>query len=218
MYLKEIRLYSDQDVSKCSFLETFHIQAEAITDLFSSYLNKIYTDKVRIVNINCVSEKNFEKPILISPFLDVCILYDVGTFNELGDEEKEKELVNLILRGMKVASEILDLDDALFMDIAKRISFLDYKNRFIWKKPKFSPDKKLKAYVRVEWGLQKVKVEIVIEDKKKNCILEEDVELKHPGRMGLDVLGELVWIDSKTVELRHQYIKDEVYQFSIKSV
>ncbi|UHP10580.1 hypothetical protein LAX80_001990 [Listeria marthii] len=46
MYLKEVRLYSDEDVSNIPFSETFHIQAEAITDLFSSLLGKIRTENV----------------------------------------------------------------------------------------------------------------------------------------------------------------------------
>ncbi|MDT0002122.1 hypothetical protein QJV14_06070 [Listeria cossartiae subsp. cayugensis] len=217
MYLKEVRLYSDEDVSNIPFSETFHIQAEAITDLFSSLLGKIRTENVSVININCAIKENMENPMIISTFLDVFIEYDVSKFNKLNEFEKEQQLVRLLQNGLEKATGILALDKRIFEQVFKAMEERNFKNHFIWKKPKSSPDRKLRAYVEINWGIEKTEAYILIEDRKKQVKLKEKMALKHPGRMGLDILGELTWLNNDTVELRHKYIKNEVHTFSISA-
>ncbi|EMX5404147.1 hypothetical protein AAG973_000204 [Listeria innocua] len=215
MYLKEVRLYSDEDVSNIPFSETFHIQAEAITDLFSSLLGNIRTENVSVININCAIKENMENPMIISTFLDVFIEYDVSEFNKLNEFEKEQQLVRLLQNGLEKAMEILALDKWIFEQIFKAMEERNFKNHFIWKKPKSSPDRKLRAYVEINWGIEQTEAYIIIENRKKQVELKEKIVLKHPGRIDLDILGELIWINNYTVELRHKYIKKEVYEFSV---
>ncbi|MCQ56403.1 hypothetical protein DUD49_08080 [Listeria monocytogenes] len=215
MYLKEVRLYSDEDVSNIPFSETFHIQAEAITDLFSSLLGNIRTENVSVININCAIKENMENPMIISTFLDVFIEYDVSEFNKLNEFEKEQQLVRLLQNGLEKATEILALDKWIFEQVFKAMEERNFKNHFIWKKPKSSPDRKLRAYVEINWGIEQTEAYIIIENRKKQVELKEKIVLKHPGRMGLDILGELIWKNNYTVELRHKYIKKEVYEFSV---
>ncbi|MBC1488900.1 hypothetical protein HCJ52_08690 [Listeria sp. FSL L7-1485] len=215
MYLKEVRLYSDEDVSDIPFSKTFHIQAEAITDLFSSLLGKIHTKSVSIINVNCAIKENMEEAVITDSFLDVFVEYDVSEFNKLSEFDKEQQLVKLLQKGLEKASEILAFDKSMIEKVFKEMEKQNFKNQFIWKKPKYSPDRKLKAYVNINWGIEETQAYMIVEDRKKQVKLNEKIVLKHPGRMGLDLLGELKWLNNLTVELRHKYIKKEVYTFSV---
>ncbi|WP_260479813.1 hypothetical protein [Listeria cossartiae] len=166
MYLKEVRLYSDEDVSNMPFSETFHIQAEAITDLFSSLLDRIRTENVSVININCAIKEKMGKPVIIPPFLDIFIEYDVSEFNKLNEFEKEQQFVKLLQNGLEKATEILTLDKLIFEQVFKAMKEQNFKNQFIWKKPKSSPDRKLRAYVEINWGIEKTEAYILIEDRK----------------------------------------------------
>ncbi|MBC2005552.1 hypothetical protein HCA78_17435 [Listeria booriae] len=69
--------------------------------------------------------------------------------------------------------------------------------------------------MKVDWGTQKIDLTLFIEDKQGTILLQKAVPINHPGSMGLDILGKLKWLDNDTVELKHRYIKSEVYTFTV---
>ncbi|EUJ57925.1 hypothetical protein [Listeria fleischmannii] len=216
MILKMVRIYSDEDTRKIDFNDVFHIQAESMCDMFSSLLskNKIRA-KAAVINITCKSSDKIEDMLLIDGFLDVDIAYNLEDFNNLSEQKKRSIQLEIIMLGLRKASSFLNLNLEPFIEVQNEIVQLNYLNRFIWKKPKYSPDRKKKAYIQVEWGTQTVKIDLVVTDKKGDLLLKQSIPVNHPGRMGLDILGSLNWLDNDIIEIRHQYIKKEVYKFTI---
>lgn len=211
-----VRIYSDEDTRKIDFNDVFHIQAESMCDMFSSLLskNKIRA-KAAVINITCKSSDKIEDMLLIDGFLDVDIAYNLEDFNNLSEQKKRSIQLEIIMLGLRKASSFLNLNLEPFIEVQNEIVQLNYLNRFIWKKPKYSPDRKKKAYIQVEWGTQTVKIDLVVTDKKGDLLLKQSIPVNHPGRMGLDILGSLNWLDNDIIEIRHQYIKKEVYKFTI---
>ncbi|KMT58766.1 hypothetical protein X560_1982 [Listeria fleischmannii 1991] len=216
MILKMVRIYSDEDTRKIDFNDVFHIQAESMCDMFSSLLSKKkIRAKAAVINITCKSSDKIEDMLLIDGFLDVDIAYNLEDFNNLSEQKKRSIQLEIIMLGLRKASSFLNLNLEPFIEVQNEIVQLNYLNRFIWKKPKYSPDRKKKAYIQVEWGTQTVKIDLVVTDKKGDLLLKQSIPVNHPGRMGLDILGSLNWLDNDIIEIRHQYIKKEVYKFTI---
>ncbi|MBC1558464.1 hypothetical protein HCB37_14510 [Listeria booriae] len=216
MILREIRIFSDEDIPGEKPEEMFHRQAESMCSFFSSFLykKKIRT-KVKVINVECRSTEVLERTLAIDGFLDVCVHYDIKNFAQQSEQQKKVIQLEVIMLGLKKACNYLSLDYASFEEIQKEIIALNYQHHFIWKRPKFSPDRKRKVFVKVDWGTQKIDLTLFIEDKQGTILLQKAVPINHPGSMGLDILGKLKWLDNDTVELKHRYIKSEVYTFTV---
>ncbi|MBC1779287.1 hypothetical protein [Listeria booriae] len=216
MILRGIRIFSDEYNPNEKLEEVFHIQAESMCSMISSF---VYEKKIRtsvtVINIECRSTNALERTIEIDGFLDVCVHYDVKNFAKFSEKQKKEIQLEIIMLGLKKACEHLSLEYAPFEEIQKQIISLNYNHCFIWKKPKFSPNRKRKVFVKVDWGIYKIDLMLVIEERNGTILLQRAVPINHPGTMGLDILGELKWLDNDTVELKHRYIKSEVYTFTL---
>ena len=97
-------------------------------------------------------------------------------------------------------------DPAPFDRAAARVKELDYANEWVWKKPKSNRPRTLKAEVVVNYGIDAATLTMQVRDKAGAIVRRETFASEKPDELIFKRhLGELRWLDEKTVAVLPQY-------------
>lgn len=179
----------------------FRLQTRNISSFYSSCLKGHKNDQCSRINIECRSNSEIRSSFG-EGFYVVFIPYDIDDFFKLDDLGKKKKTLELIDIATAHIIEKEGWDRTIFDEAHHQIVNNDYMNRWIWKKPKNSPNRKYLAKVFGNHGLYSCDIGIIIEDKNGQIMKQEVVVSEKPEEWAfLKYLGDLKWISGNEVVL-----------------
>ena len=181
----------------------FYFETNCIVYLFEQFLPEIHFEDVCSVQFECFPNAAYAcKPIIMDGLLPVTIPYRVSGFYSLSDIEKKKKTLELMMDGLCVVFEEKGWDDAPFRYAYERVIEQQYTFKKIYKKPKSSPNRKLKAKIEIEIGLYECTASLIVEDKHQNVICRELLYREKP-RFDLlyPLLGDIKWVSNDEVRV-----------------
>lgn len=202
LILKHFLLYSENDNGVADVEKSFSFQSRCITALFEKCFLKFYTENIKQINIFCV--KGSPKPTLtiIDGFCDVEIDYDVSEFFNLADQEKKEAILEVLKQGIDKVVQLNNWESRPFDDAYNCVKKINYKNEYVWRKPKSSPNRNYKAEVFIDHGLYSCEINLVVKDKIGQEMVKKLVSSTKPDELIFShYLGELNWLSNYEVAL-----------------
>jgi hypothetical protein len=177
-------------------------QSRCITALFEKCFSKFNTENIKQINIFCV--KGSPKPTLtiIDGFCDVEINYDVSEFFNLADQEKKEVVLEVLKQGIDKVVKLNNWESRPFDGAYNCVKEISYKNEYVWRKPKSSPNRNYKAEVFINHGLYLCEIYLVVKDKNGQEMVKKLVSSTKPDELIFShYLGELNWLSNYEVAL-----------------
>ena len=207
MILKHFLMYGDEDTRDIKSNLSF--QTRCITKLYEKvFIKKYRTENCKQLNFFCGNYNEFRINECIDGFYDVQVPYDVQQFFSLSDEAKRVQTLNLLLESIMFVANEMNWNTQPFLEAYHKVKELKGINDFRWGKFIKSPDGKNKAYVWCVHDLYDFKINIIVKNEKNKIILQKEVISTLPDELiYLRFLGNLEWVDEKTIILRESYSK-----------
>lgn len=202
MILKHFLLYSENDNGVADVEKNFSFQSRCITSLYEKCFSKFSTENIKQINIFCVKESPKLNLTIVDGFCDVEILYDVSEFLKLDDQQRKEVILEVLKQGVDKVIKLYNWDNKPFDNAYNSVKKANYKNEYVWKKPKSSPNRYLKAEVLINHDLYLCEIYLVVKDKNGNEIVKRLVSTTKPDEIIFShFLGELNWLSNNEVAL-----------------
>ncbi|MFU2015981.1 hypothetical protein ACM6Q7_13025 [Peribacillus butanolivorans] len=128
--------------------------------------------------------------------------YDVSEFFKLEEQEKKEVVLDILKQGIDKVVKLNNWESRPFDDAYNCVKEASYKNEYVWKKPKSSPNRTYKAEVFINHGLYLCEIYLIVRDKNGQEIVKELVSSTKPDeRIFSYYLGELNWLSNYEVAL-----------------
>ncbi|MPQ23574.1 hypothetical protein [Bacillus paralicheniformis] len=207
MFLKNIQLINDHDGGELAE------QSLCITEMFLWELGKkfktndceaiifVCDNKFKSFNLLNIEQESHDV-LFYKHTYEVETPFDLNDFNSKSPHEKKIIMANTLKSGMLFLCEKKIWDKKQVEDVFTEMEEKGYVHQFKAWKPKFSPDRKKKAYPLVRLDLYSFKLYLVVEDTRKNVLSKEMVvetdtfidELSY-------YMHELKWLSNNEVAL-----------------
>ncbi|MFJ7686053.1 hypothetical protein [Peribacillus butanolivorans] len=202
MILKHFLLYSENDDGVADVKSNFSFQSRCITALYEKCFSKFNTENIKQINIFCVKDSPNPSLSIIDGFCDVEIGYDVSEFFKLEEQEKKEVVLDILKQGIDKVVKLNNWESRPFDDAYNCVKEVSYKNEYVWKKPKSSPNRTYKAEVFINHGLYLCEIYLIVRDKNGQEIVKELVSSTKPDEIIFSYyLGELNWLSNYEVAL-----------------
>ncbi len=191
----------------------FYFQTNCIVYLFEQFLPKMYFDDVYCVRFECFPEAQLHcGEIEMDGVLTVQIPYQVSDFYKLSDVEKKKKTLDLLMQGVQCVIQEKGWNAEPFLIAYAKTKEKAYQFKKTYKKPKSSPNRKLKAKIEIEIGLYESSATLIVEDKMQTELAKTNIHTTIPRwELLYDYLGDLKWIDNETVRVYERYSDNKKY-------
>ena len=180
-YLKHCQEYYRNNIF--IYDSTLGMQTRNIASFFSRSYFKNFKDMQfpfqKVIISCCKDEANSGKITVFEGIAEVKVLYDYSVFIGKSNEQKKRDSLDIIMKGLKVISENYKTDMRPFEEIKTMIVSADYQNNWVWK-TKWNPGRKYKAIVEVEHKVDNADINLKIEDKKGNTIFNKKLITAKP--------------------------------------
>ena len=191
----------------------FYVETNCIVYLFEQFLPKFHFDDVNSVQFECYPNAELAcQSVIMDGLLPVTIPYDVSDFYQLSDVEKKKKTLDLMMDGLQVICKDKGWDEEPFLYAYQKVVEKNYTFKKTYKKPKSSPDRKLRAKIEIEIGIYDCTASLVIEDKQQKDIYSEVLYQTEPiFDLLYPLLGDIKWVDNDEVRVHER--KPSEHQF-----
>ncbi|MBT2737305.1 hypothetical protein [Bacillus sp. ISL-7] len=202
MILKHFLLYSETDEGIAVVEKSFTFQSRCITSLYEKCFSKFHTENIKQINIFCVKESLRTTLAIVDGFCDVEILYDVSEFIKLKDQEKKEVILDKLKQGIEKVVKLNNWESTPFDVAYNCVKEANFKNEYVWKKPKSSPNRNFKAEVFINHGLYVSDIYLIVKDKNGQEIAKKLVASTKPDEIIFShYLGELKWLSNYEVAI-----------------
>ncbi|MFP8782365.1 hypothetical protein [Planococcus plakortidis] len=184
----------------------FYVETNCIVYLFEQFLPKFHFDDVNSVRFECYPNAELAcQPVIMDGLLPVTIPYDVSDFYQLSDLEKKKKTLDLMMDGLRVICKDKGWDEELFLYAYQKVVEKNYTFKKTYKKPKSSPNRKLKAKIEIEIGIYDCTASLVVEDKEQKHIYSEALYQEKPiFELLYPLLGDIKWVGNDEVRVHER--------------
>ena len=183
-----------------------------ITEMFLWELGKkFYTDDCEAIFFHCgefekvrlLREEQDNYDILVpKKSYDVQLPFNKNGYNQLSDLDKKQMLTEALKKGMAYLSELKNWDIEIVNNAVKKMYEKNLNHTFKAWKGKLSPNKKMIAYPLVHLDLNVFKLELVVEDRKKNILAAKLIIKTKPDIDDLAYyMKKLEWFNDNEVRL-----------------
>ena len=185
----------------------FRFQTRCITALAERYYEpRRDTEtqwKIMVEALSVVEPENVRE---LYNMFSIGLHYDINSFFVLKDEEKKKATLAFLHTGLIRLCEKYNWSTEPFERACDKVVELNYKNEWVWKKPKTSPDRKYTAEIFCIHEVESFSIYMIIRDRKtKNLLMQELLTSTKPDELIFKpCLGELKWLSNTRVKLFDQ--------------
>lgn len=136
----------------------------------------------------------------------VAIPYDLNEFFPLDNRKKKEETLCLLRYGLKIVCKEYGWPVEPFDRACDKVVELDYKNEWVWKKPKYSPDRKHTAEIFCIHEVEAFYIYLIIRESKTKQLAKQELltKTKPHDIIFRTRLGELKWLSNTRVKLFDQ--------------
>ncbi|MGV3756214.1 MAG: hypothetical protein ACO1QS_12600 [Verrucomicrobiota bacterium] len=154
-----------------------------------------------------------QQPVQTTPslVLDIATIehpFDLARFTCLPATEQPRYVLDALHRAVMAAGHHFHWPLAQAQAAYDRIIREKFQFRFLWTKPKASPDRKLRAQVEVDFA-DTVRLSVVFLKPDGEVVLRQPLSLLPPGMGAVAfVLGKLAWRSPTTFQITHENGRD----------
>lgn len=129
--------------------------------------------------------------------------YDVEQFFSLDTRQKKEQALRWLKEGIDIACKELQWPRAPFERAFDKAEELDYRNEWVWKKPKTSPDRKHTAEIFCIHEVEEFTITMIIKDRKTNDTVKQKIltTTEPDDHIFKNRLGRLQWTSNENAEL-----------------
>ncbi|MBC2048872.1 hypothetical protein [Listeria booriae] len=205
MKLKYVAIH-DYYGGQRDIMKNFQRQASCMDTLFVKCLPDVETKAIESLIINCCPPEKVKTSELIDTSYEVYYGYDTRSFLELSDQDKKKELLEIIWEGAKTAAGENGWSMDPFEQAKRAVIDLDYKNVYLYKKPKNSPNRKYKAVYLIQHELYSAEVFLLILDNAEKEVQRIHLFSEEPEEgLYLQLVGDITWKGNNEIFIKNRY-------------
>lgn len=196
MILRDIQFYLPITSPRGSFIA----ESYAISYHFLLCFPKLKTQDVGKLVIEPSQNKSEPKKLL-----DVVVVEEEFDFDKYDSETalgKKKLMLELLHNGCLKAATYYGWESDGFETAYQCVKAENYTLKRLWKKPKSSPNRKIKAQLEYEVDLQETYFRAIFFDPKGQVIGQQKLHQVKTGWIWIyEVFGDFKWLDNDTVAL-----------------
>lgn len=200
--LKGSKTISEEELFQIKF--EMHIMGE----FYSRVLGKIKGVTKVIIELTDQSDTNLPFVVPYSKNNDIPVvkdMIDIKKFIMLTSEERREFLCDMIFEMIKSISTQIGLDEKILHTGSRLIKDLNYENNYFLTKVKTSPDRKLKAGIRVKMRYIGADISVVFFDRHNLELKEVSVINLWPNSYFISALiSNGSWKDNDQFEIRNK--------------
>jgi hypothetical protein len=182
-------------------ISSFSFQTRCIASLYRRNLEKFKTDDCWKILVKCVKEITDSK-IRTGGVCELQVVYDADEFFALSNYDKKVTTLRILKQGIDLVAEEKHWDKEPFDIAYNKVIECDYVNKWIWKKTKYNPSKKLIAKIYGEHDVDSVDISLVILNRKGEELKRVKIISTLPDELCYSIhLGELRWVSDSEVSL-----------------
>ncbi len=203
-YLKEFDLSISNIDKKIS--RKFELQTRCVTAQFARLFPKFKNQNCWKVDFECVDkiEKEMYRDLLGVYVLEVEVNTDLF-FSYSTDQQKKVWTYDVLKSGIEKLLTQTGWPASAFHETLLVISDLNLENKWVWRKPKYSPSRKLTAEVLIEHGVKICDISIVIRDRNGEEVTKKLLTSNQPSEWDYARhLGSLCWENKNKVVLTNK--------------
>ncbi|MBC2147826.1 hypothetical protein [Listeria booriae] len=205
MKLKYVTIH-DYYGGQRDIMKNFQRQASCMDTLFVKCLPDVETKAIESLIINCCPPEKVKTSELIDTSYEVYYGYDTRSFLELSDQDKKKALLEIVYEGVEIAARENDWCIIPFEKAKRAVIDLDYKNAYLYKKPKSSPNRKYKAVYLIQHELYSAEIFLVILDNAENELQRIHLFSEEPEEgLFLQLISDITWRGNSEIFVKSQY-------------
>lgn len=173
--------------------------------MFERLLGQVKTPDCWKILIECVEDISEQRILNYSGVYTVQIKFDYSSFICKSDFEKKKQVLELIMEGVKIVSNHEGWNLEPFEEVGSKIVESNYENKWIWKKPVKSKNKKISAEIICYHAVKNIDIYIVLKDKTGQELVKKKIISELPNEFAYSKhLGKIKWISDSQVVLVNQ--------------
>ena len=200
MTLDDIGLYSE-GAEEPKQHKPLHRQARCVCSLVRRYLPRLKNENAWKINVYVREDAPKQVVSTNGGIVSVRLVRDVFEFYALSEQEKKWYVYEALLEGATIASSHLGWPTDEIVEAFTRARQDDLINE--WKfQPKWSPTRKLRAYVRCVHEIESFRAWMRVEDRDGSLVAEQHLFDEIPDEFCFfPRLGKVRWIDRTSVRL-----------------
>ena len=179
------------------------LEARCVTALYERCFEGLRTEKTWKVLVECVPFLAERPPPLDK--LGVAVVqveFEWDDYREESDRAKKERVLAALQEGVLSICEAWGWPAEPFENAHQRVFDLDFVNRGIWKKPKSSPNRRLRAEIEYEHEMDRFTLTMVVRDREGSVRKRELLIEERPSEFAFDKhLGQLKWLSNDEVAL-----------------
>ena len=190
-------------------------ETRGVCALYERLLGRFHNDLCHKLIVCCVDEITDERLVTILGICHVEVPVAVEPFFALPDRDKQRFALDALMRGIDRVIEITGWEREPFQRAHDQVIALDFVNRFMWRRPVASPDRRYTAELWLDHGVHSCDFTIVLRDRRgRRELLKQLVTQQPPDELiFVSRLGRLEWVSHSQVAL---FGKDGVMQWSVQ--
>ena len=155
------------------------------------------------VNINVVENVYRPQPFDVLGVIEVQIEGDCRGFFSLKADEKRRQTLNWLVRGIEIVTKSYGWDIKPYEEARDAVLNLNFVNHWAWRKRAWWRNgRRLVAEVFAEHEIEEIRIYIQLRNRSKEILERVLVVTDMPDEFAFDkYFGSLNWIDDTTVEL-----------------
>lgn len=182
----------------------FRNETRSVLALFERYLKPPReSGKLWKVNIYVVERVRKPQPFDVLGVIKVQIEGDCRCFFCLTADEKRRQTLNWLVRGIEIVTQAYGWDIKPYADAREAVLDLNFKNHWTWRKRAWWRNgRRLAAEVFVEHEVEEIRIYIQLRNRSNEILERFLVVTDMPDEFVFDkYFGALQWIDDTTVKL-----------------
>ena len=181
----------------------FRNQTRCVSALYERTFAGLTTEETWKVLVECVpflaQRERVENPFGVAV---VRVAFDWDAFAEASSHQKKELALEALQEGVLAVCAEWGWPTGPFEEAERRVRELRFVNRGIWKKPKSSPNRRLRAEIEYEYELDRFTITMVIRGRDGTEVKRELLVEETPSEFVFDKhLGKLEWLSNSEVVL-----------------
>ena len=181
----------------------FNDQTRGVCALYERLLGRYRNDPCHKMIVCCVDQITDERRTTIMGICHVEAVVALSSFFDLTDREKQRFALEALMQGIRRVVALQGWGPEPFQRAYDQALALDYVNRYMWRRPAASPDRRYTAELWLDHGVHSCDFTVILNERRgRHEVLRQLVTQQPPDELIFaNHLGRLEWLSPSAVAL-----------------